>query len=68
MYGAKQEVVEAAAKNIQRQYRGIVISGILHGYTKKNSKKLWNKLTKAEPRFVFVALGSPKQEIFGTNN
>ena len=41
LYGAKQEVVEAAAKNIQRQYPGIVISGILHGY-----KKLWNKLTK----------------------
>ena len=67
MYGAKQEVVEAAAKNIQRQYPGIVISGILHGYTKKK-QEIVEQINKAEPRFVFVALGSPKQEIFGTNN
>lgn len=64
LYGAKQEVVEAAAKNIQRQYPGIVISGILHGYTKKKQQEIVEQINKAEPRFVFVALGSPKQEIF----
>lgn len=64
LYGAKQEVVEAAAKNIQQQYPGIVISGILHGYTKKKQQEIVEQINKAEPRFVFVALGSPKQEIF----
>lgn len=46
LYGAKQEVVEAAAKNIQRQYPGLLLAVFYMAIQRKNSKKLWNKLTK----------------------
>ncbi|MGH2227073.1 WecB/TagA/CpsF family glycosyltransferase, partial [Enterococcus faecalis] len=36
----------------------------LHGYTKKKQQEIVEQINKAEARFVFVALGSPKQEIF----
>lgn len=64
LYGAKKEVVEQAALNIQAQYPHLIIAGHLHGYTSKNEEQIVALINQATPDFLFVALGSPKQEIF----
>lgn len=64
LYGAKKEVVEKAAANITSRYPGLVIAGMIHGYTKKSQKQIVKKINDARPTFLFVALGSPKQELF----
>lgn len=68
LYGAKQEVVEKAVKNIQKKYTNVSIAGHLHGYTDKNDADIVAYINKVKPDFLFVALGSPKQEIFLERN
>lgn len=64
LYGAKNEIVEKAVKNIQSKYPNIQVVGYQHGYTKKEQQEIVNKINQARPDFLFVALGSPKQEVF----
>lgn len=64
LYGAREEVVKKAAENIARDYPDLVVAGYLHGYTAKNPEKVVAKINAANPTFLFVALGSPKQELF----
>ncbi len=60
LYGAKQEVVELAAKNLQQDYK-CNISGYHHGYEKDNDKVI-DAINASEAEIVFVGLGFPKQE------
>lgn len=64
LYGAKKKIVAQAAENIQKQYPDLVIAGHLHGFTSKEEQKIVAIINEAAPDFLFVALGSPKQEIF----
>ncbi|WP_086350992.1 WecB/TagA/CpsF family glycosyltransferase [Candidatus Enterococcus clewellii] len=68
LYGAQKEVVEKAAANIKKQYPNLVVAGHLHGYTAKNDQRIVELINQAQPTFLFVALGSPKQEIFLERN
>ncbi|MFC4713046.1 WecB/TagA/CpsF family glycosyltransferase [Planococcus dechangensis] len=63
MYGAKKATVELAAKNIQAKYPNLVIAGTLDGY-EKDPAKIIQSINDASPQILFVALGSPKQELF----
>ena len=67
MYGAKKEIIKKAKENLEIKFPNIKIVGIIDGYEKDNDKiiKLIN-ISKAD--IVFVALGSPKQEYWITEN
>lgn len=68
LYGAQKEVVEKAVINIKKQYPKLIVAGHLHGYTTKNDQRIVELINQAKPEFLFVALGSPKQEIFLERN
>ena len=67
LYGAKEEVVQKAAKNIQEKYPGIAIAGIQNGY-EKDSEKVVQRINESKADLLFVAMGSPKQEIWIREN
>lgn len=65
LYGAAPEVVEKTVENIKREYPGIKIAGYSHGYIKGSEvEDLLKTIDELRPDFLFVALGSPKQEQF----
>lgn len=67
MYGAKEEIILKAKQNLELKYKNIKIVGYINGY-EKNNKKIINAINKSQADIVFVALGSPKQEIWITDN
>ncbi|QMT16862.1 WecB/TagA/CpsF family glycosyltransferase [Planococcus maritimus] len=67
MYGAKKATVELAAQNIQKKYPNLVVAGTLDGY-EKDPAKIIETINAAQPQILFVALGSPKQELFIREN
>jgi len=62
LYGAKPEVVAQAARNIQKKYQQVTITGWLDGYHKKSSGEVIDYINQRHADVLFVALGSPKQE------
>lgn len=67
LLGAKPGIAEKAAENIRARYPGVVVAGTHHGYFKEDSEVLGD-ISAASPDAVFVALGSPRQELFMQNN
>lgn len=67
LYGAKQEVVIAAKQKLEEKYPGLIISGFENGYA-KDQNELINKINQSEADFLFVAMGSPKQELWIREN
>ena len=67
MYGAKKETVEKAKDALEQKYKGINIVGIMDGY-EKDEKKIIDAINKSKADIIFVALGSPKQELWITKN
>lgn len=63
LLGAKQKVVEKAAKNIKEQHPRVNIVGIHNGYFEDGSwQKIAENILHADPDFVFVGITSPKKE------
>ena len=65
LVGGKQEVIEATVKKLKREFSGIRIIGYRNGYLKTDEERqalIADVATKA-PDVVFVAMGSPKQEL-----
>jgi N-acetylglucosaminyldiphosphoundecaprenol N-acetyl-beta-D-mannosaminyltransferase len=67
LLGAKPGVGEKAAENIKMKYPNINICGIHHGYFKDDDEMIL-AINKLVPDVIFVALGSPKQEIWMFQN
>lgn len=67
MYGAKPETVQQAALNIKERFPQLIIAGTLDGYV-KDTEQIITTINKVEPHILFVALGSPKQELFIKNH
>jgi N-acetylglucosaminyldiphosphoundecaprenol N-acetyl-beta-D-mannosaminyltransferase len=63
LYGAKEEVVSKAKENLERQIPGLIISGYENGYVQDQSA-LIQKINDSKAVLLFVALGSPKQELW----
>ena len=63
LLGAKPGVAELAAANLRQKYPQLNICGTNDGYF-KDDEMVINKVKAASPDFVFVALGSPRQEIW----
>lgn len=62
LFGAAQEVIETLISKIKNEYPGIVIAGYQNGYA-QDKDAVFEKIVKAEPDIVLVALGIPQQEL-----
>ncbi len=67
LLGAKPGVAEKAAENLRTKYPGLHIAGVRDGYFKQD-KEAVEAANASEADTVFVALGSPRQEIFMYEN
>lgn len=65
LVGSKPEVIEATVDRLVKDYPGIEIAGYRDGYikSKEEKKTLLNDIAEKKPDVVFVAMGSPKQEL-----
>jgi UDP-N-acetyl-D-mannosaminouronate:lipid I N-acetyl-D-mannosaminouronosyltransferase len=64
LVGGKQDVIELTISKLKSEYPNINIKGFRNGYvkTEKEIEELKQELIEKKPDFVFVAMGSPKQE------
>lgn len=65
LIGGKQEVIDETVKKLLYDYKGLRIVGFRNGYIKNDDEKilLINDIVNKKPDVVFVAMGSPKQEL-----
>ena len=63
--GAKQEVVKSVVSYYSVKYSKKIIAGFRDGYfDEKDEKDIIEKIKKSDANFLFVAITSPKKEIF----
>lgn len=67
IYGSTQDNLEKAVENLNRIYPGINIAGYVNGY-EKSEEYVNNLIMKSKAKILFVACGSPAQEIYITKN
>jgi N-acetylglucosaminyldiphosphoundecaprenol N-acetyl-beta-D-mannosaminyltransferase len=63
LFGAKPGVAQAAAENLKLRFPGLIICGTADGYF-KNDTQIIKAINEAEPDFLTVCLGAPKQELW----
>lgn len=64
LVGGTQAVIDETAKKLTIDYPGIHIVGYRNGYLNENDEELLvADIIKTKPDVVFVAMGSPKQEL-----
>ena len=65
MIGGKQEVIEATVIQLKNEFNGINICNFRNGYIKseKEEADVIEDIKRHSPDIVFVAMGSPKQEL-----
>jgi len=63
LYGAKEEVVKKAKENLEAKYPGLCIAGYVNGYV-NDDEAIVRKINEANADLLFVALGSPRQELW----
>lgn len=65
LVGGKQEVIDETVKKLNVDYPGINIIGYRNGYIKTDEERqqLIDDVANKKPDVVFVAMGSPKQEL-----
>lgn len=65
LVGGKQEVIEATVNKLKEEFTGIRVVAYRNGYirTEEERMKLIEDVAEKKPDVVFVAMGSPKQEL-----
>lgn len=63
LVGAKEEIITKAKENLEKEIEGMNIVYSHNGYF-EDDEKILADLAKSNPRYVLIALGSPKQEKF----
>lgn len=65
LVGSKQEVIEDTVQKLKREFSGIQIINYRNGYiqTEEEKQNLLEDISQKKPDVVFVAMGSPKQEL-----
>lgn len=65
LVGSKQEVIDETVAKLKVEFPGICICGYRNGYIKTDEEKLTliDDIVEKKPDVVFVAMGSPKQEL-----
>lgn len=61
--GATEENINLAVNNINKKYASLDIVGFRNGYF-KNDKDVIDCINSVSPDVLFVAMGSPKQDLF----
>ena len=65
-YGSKQEPLELLEKKLKENYPGIKIAGMysppFRPLTEEEDKAVIERINEANPDFVWIGLGAPKQE------
>ena len=65
LLGAKPEITEKCKMEISKSYKNIHLVGIEHGYFEKSKEAdIVKRINSLKPDALFVAFGSPKQELF----
>jgi N-acetylglucosaminyldiphosphoundecaprenol N-acetyl-beta-D-mannosaminyltransferase len=69
LLGAEPGVAEKTKQNLEAKYPGIKITGVLAGSpSEKHESEIIEKISKAAPQILFVAYGSPAQELWIARN
>lgn len=65
LIGSKPEVIEETVQKLKAQFPDISIVGYRDGYLKSDEERsaLIKDVAEKQPDYVFVAMGSPKQEL-----
>ena len=65
LVGGKQQVIEETVQKLKKGFKGINIKNYRNGYikTEQEKKDLIQDIKTLKPNVVFVAMGSPKQEL-----
>lgn len=65
LVGGKQEIIERTVKQLKQEFTGINILSYRNGYisSDKEKEELISDVASLKPDIVFVAMGSPKQEL-----
>lgn len=65
LVGSKEEVIQQTVAKLRSEYSRINIVGFRNGYikTEEEKLKLLKDISQKKPDIVFVAMGSPKQEL-----
>ena len=65
LVGAKQKVIDATVEKLKASYPQLNIVGYRNGYIKTDKERaaLIDDIAQKKPDVVFVAMGSPKQEL-----
>ena len=65
LVGGKPQVIEETVAKLKSQFEGINIVGYRDGYLKKDKDRenLINDIVEKKPDVLFIAMGSPKQEL-----
>ena len=65
LVGGKQEIIDTTVSKLKSEYNGINICNYRNGYIKTETEELAliEDINKHNPDVVFVAMGSPKQEL-----
>jgi len=67
--GSKNNVVVSVVDKYKKLYPGLKITGWRHGYwTKQQEKEIVEKIKESNSDLLFLAISSPKKEIFLNNN
>jgi len=65
LLGGSPGVAEKAAENIKETFPNIIIKGCHDGYFKEDGElKVIDKINETRPDILFIALGTPKQEMW----
>lgn len=64
LLGASETTNEQAAERVRQDFPGIDLVGNQHGFFDWNDPSLAERIKEAQPDFVFVALGFPRQELW----
>ena len=65
IYGSTESVNKSAAEKLNQEYSGIQIVGRCHGYIgDEGMNKLVQEINRSKANVLFVALGSPNQEMW----
>ena len=63
LFGAKPGIAEEAAQKLAAAYPGLVVSGVMDGYTKNDDLTI-ERINSAKPDLLLVCLGAPRQELW----